>query len=105
MFLVILLIIAAVKKGGTSIITNRVLQVCSLSTIMREYVALHSVASLPFKDLILSASENLNVGSSDDRGWNVPRPLMDYLKDYLNDSQLDAIHVSPAIKSACYAVL
>lgn len=72
---------------------------------MREYVALHSVASLPFKDLILSASENLNVKSFEDREWDIPRPLMNYLRDYLNDSQLDAIHVSPAVISACYLIL
>lgn len=74
-------------------------KVCSLSTIMREFVALHSVASLPFKDLILSASENLNDRSSEDREWIAPRPLMDYLKDYLNDSQLDAIHAGLSRKS------
>ncbi|KAJ8572563.1 hypothetical protein K7X08_009074 [Anisodus acutangulus] len=34
------------------------LQICSLSTISREYVALRSVSSLPFKDLILSAAES-----------------------------------------------
>ncbi|ONK60305.1 uncharacterized protein A4U43_C08F16750 [Asparagus officinalis] len=77
----------------------RVKKLCSLSTIMREYVGLHSVASLPFKDLILSASEKLNARSLDDHEWNVPRPLMSYLKDYLNDSQLDAIHAGLSRKS------
>lgn len=74
-------------------------KICSLSTIMREFVALHSVASLPFKDLILSASGHLNDRNSEDREWSVPRPLMDYLKDYLNDSQLDAINAGFSRKS------
>ncbi|KAJ6852184.1 putative helicase MAGATAMA 3 [Iris pallida] len=67
-------------------------KICSLSTIMREYTALHSVGSLPFKDLILSAAENSIGRNSEDREWTVPRPLMDYLKNNLNGSQLDAIH-------------
>lgn len=59
---------------------------------MREYTALQSVGSLPFKDLILSAAENSNGRNSEDREWTVPRPLMDYLENNLNNSQLDAIH-------------
>jgi hypothetical protein len=58
---------------------------------MREYVALHSVLQLPFKDLILSATEKNKI---EGREWNVPPPLMDYLQTNLNDSQLDAIHVT-----------
>ncbi|XP_008781447.2 probable helicase MAGATAMA 3 isoform X2 [Phoenix dactylifera] len=68
-----------------------ILKICSLSTIMREYVGLHSVASLPFKDLILSAAEKSDQGNLGDRAWNVPQPLMDYLQSNLNDSQLDAV--------------
>jgi senataxin len=70
------------------------LQVCSLSTIMREFTAMHSVASLPFKDLILSATEAHKDGDDQSRAWNVPEPLMDYLKVNLNDSQLEAVNVS-----------
>ncbi|KAG6490987.1 hypothetical protein ZIOFF_052319 [Zingiber officinale] len=66
-------------------------QICSLSTIMREFVGLHSVSSLPFKDLILSASEKSHHGDNEPWGWNVPRPLMDNLITNLNQSQVDAI--------------
>lgn len=55
---------------------------------------MHSVASHPFKDLILSASENNRDGDDQNRAWNVPQPLMDYLKTNLNGSQLDAVNVS-----------
>lgn len=34
-----------------------VLQLCNVSTITREYTALHSAAALPFLDVILSAKE------------------------------------------------
>lgn len=74
--------------------TNWPYQICSLSTIMREYVGLHSVASLPFKDLILSAAEKSNQSNLGDRAWNVPQTLTDYLQSNLNDSQLDAVQVS-----------
>jgi senataxin len=69
-------------------------QMCSLSTILREYSAMHSIASHPFKDLILSASEKNKDGDDQNRAWNVPEPLMDYLKTNLNGSQLDAVNVS-----------
>jgi hypothetical protein len=69
-------------------------QVCSLSTIMREFTAMHSVASLPFKDSILSAAEKHKDGDDQSRAWNVPQPLMDHLKANLNDSQLEAVNVS-----------
>ena len=55
---------------------------------------MQSVASLPFKDLILSASEKNKDGNDQNRAWNVPEPLMDYLKTNLNSSQLDAVNVS-----------
>jgi hypothetical protein len=69
-------------------------QVCSLSTIMREFTAMHSVACLPFKDLILSAAEKHKDVDDQSRAWNVPQPLMDHLKANLNDSQLEAVNVS-----------
>ncbi|KAF3337672.1 putative helicase MAGATAMA 3-like protein [Carex littledalei] len=68
-----------------------ILKICSLSTIMREYAAMHSLSQLPFKDLILSATERNKI---EGREWNVPAPLMDYLQTNLNESQLDAIHVT-----------
>ena len=69
-------------------------QVCSLSTIMREFTAMHSVACLPFKDLILSAAEKHKDVDDQSRAWNAPQPLMDHLKANLNDSQLEAVNVS-----------
>ncbi|VAI43120.1 unnamed protein product [Triticum turgidum subsp. durum] len=72
-----------------------ILKMCSLSTILREYSGMHSVASHPFKDLILSASENNRDGNDQNRAWNVPQPLMDYLKTNLNGSQLDAVNGPP----------
>ncbi|XP_039140308.1 probable helicase MAGATAMA 3 [Dioscorea cayenensis subsp. rotundata] len=69
-----------------------ILKICSLSTIMREYVAMHSVTSLPFKDLILSATDKPGYKNSEDRAWNIPQPLMEFFESNLNDSQLEAIH-------------
>ncbi|KAA8536513.1 hypothetical protein F0562_028990 [Nyssa sinensis] len=66
-----------------------ILKTCSLSTIVREYVALRSISSLPFKDLILTAAEsNYN---SEDRSWKVPRPLMEFIESNHNESQQEAI--------------
>ncbi|KAL6876336.1 hypothetical protein ACP4OV_012908 [Aristida adscensionis] len=76
-----------------------VLKICSLSTIMREYSAMHSIASLPFKDLILSAAEKHKDGDDQSRAWNVPEPLMDYLKTNLNDSQLGAVNAGLSRRS------
>ncbi|XP_052203750.1 probable helicase MAGATAMA 3 isoform X2 [Diospyros lotus] len=67
-----------------------ILKICSLSTIVREYVALRSVSSLPFKDLILAAAEN---NSLEDQAWEIPRSLMEYIESNHNKSQLDAIRV------------
>jgi senataxin len=55
---------------------------------------MHSIASLPFKDLILSASDTNKDGDDQNRAWNVPEPLMDYLQTNLNGSQLEAVNVS-----------
>uniref|UniRef100_A0A453N735 Uncharacterized protein n=1 Tax=Aegilops tauschii subsp. strangulata TaxID=200361 RepID=A0A453N735_AEGTS len=76
-----------------------ILKMCSLSTILREYSGMHSVASHPFKDLILSASENNRDGDDQKRAWNVPQPLMDYLKTNLNGSQLDAVNAGLSRRS------
>lgn len=56
--------------------------------------AMHSIACLPFKDLILLAAEKHKDGDGQNHAWNVPEPLLDYLKTNLNDSQLDAVNVS-----------
>ncbi|KAK1402324.1 putative helicase MAGATAMA 3 [Heracleum sosnowskyi] len=64
-------------------------KICSLSTIVREYVALRSVGSLPFKDLILKAAESQQ--RSEDQAWDISRSLKDYIKSNHNASQLEAI--------------
>uniref|UniRef100_A0A1D1XNF7 Putative helicase MAGATAMA 3 n=1 Tax=Anthurium amnicola TaxID=1678845 RepID=A0A1D1XNF7_9ARAE len=69
-----------------------IVKISSLSTIMREYFALHSVSSLPFKDLILSTTEKLKDSNIQDQAWSVPRPLMEFLENSHNESQLGAIH-------------
>lgn len=67
-------------------------QICSLSTIAREYVALRSIGSLPFKDIILGAAEkNIN---SEGQAWKISGPLKEYIKENLNESQQNAIQVS-----------
>ncbi|XP_031111945.1 probable helicase MAGATAMA 3 [Ipomoea triloba] len=68
-----------------------VLKICSLSTIAREYVALWSISSLPFKDLILSAAESNS--DNDDRAWKISKPLNEYIEANHNKSQLEAINV------------
>ncbi|KAI3853074.1 hypothetical protein MKX03_020069 [Papaver bracteatum] len=72
-------------------------KVAGLSTIIREYVALMSVSSLPFKDLILSAAEK--DATSEHRPWKIPRPLMQSLENNHNSSQLDAIREGLSRKS------
>jgi len=68
------------------------LQLCSLSTISREYVAVHNISSLPFKDIILAAGEKNPTPS--DQAWKISKPLGDYIKSNLNESQQEAINVS-----------
>ena len=70
----------------------RSLQICSLSTIAREYVALWSIGSLPFKDLILSAAEK-NLGS-ENQPWKISKSLEEYIKDNHNETQQEAIQVT-----------
>lgn len=67
-------------------------QICSLSTISREYVAVHSIGSLPFKDLILAAAEKNPTPA--DQAWKISKPLGNYIKSNLNESQQQAINVS-----------
>ncbi|XVF45709.1 hypothetical protein PTKIN_Ptkin02bG0228300 [Pterospermum kingtungense] len=65
------------------------IKICSLSTIAREYIALCSVSSLPFKDLILKATER---GSdSEDQAWKISGSLHDFLRENLNKSQQEAV--------------
>ncbi|XP_051146764.1 probable helicase MAGATAMA 3 isoform X2 [Andrographis paniculata] len=73
------------------------MKICSLSTIVREYVAMRSIGSLPFKDLILKAAETDN--SSSDREWKLSKTLSDFIESNLNKSQLEAIHAGLSRKS------
>lgn len=71
---------------------NIFIQICSLSTIAREYIALRSIGYLPFKDLILTAKEK--VSGSQYQSWKIPGSLQDFIKENHNVSQLEAIYVS-----------
>ncbi|XP_043720689.1 probable helicase MAGATAMA 3 [Telopea speciosissima] len=74
-----------------------VIKICSLSTILREYVAIWSIGSLPFKDLILSAAER--DANSEDRAWKIPVPLMEFLETNHNTSQMEAINAGLSRKT------
>ncbi|XP_011041920.1 PREDICTED: probable helicase MAGATAMA 3 isoform X1 [Populus euphratica] len=65
------------------------LKICSLSTISREYFALRSIGSLPFKDLILAAADKSS--GSEDQAWKVSQPLSEHFQGSLNKSQMEAI--------------
>ncbi|GAV91435.1 AAA_11 domain-containing protein/AAA_12 domain-containing protein [Cephalotus follicularis] len=73
------------------------LKICSLSTIAREYVALQSISSLPFKDLIITAAEKNS--ASEDQAWKIPRPLHEHIKECHNESQILAIYAGLSHKS------
>ncbi|XP_057763657.1 LOW QUALITY PROTEIN: probable helicase MAGATAMA 3 [Salvia miltiorrhiza] len=72
-------------------------KICSLSTIVREYVALQSISYLPFKDLILNAAEIDNV--TEDRAWKLSKPLKEFIESNHNKSQLEAIYAGLSRKS------
>lgn len=74
-----------------------IMKICSLSTIVREYVALRSISSLPFKDLILSVTE-IN-DSSEDRAWKISRPLKEFIETSHNMSQIEAINAGLSRKN------
>ncbi|KAK2992800.1 hypothetical protein RJ640_009097 [Escallonia rubra] len=67
-----------------------IMKICSLSTIVREYVALRSISFLPFKELILTAAESSQ--RSEDQAWKISRPLREYIESNHNVSQLEAIN-------------
>ncbi|XP_056694647.1 probable helicase MAGATAMA 3 [Spinacia oleracea] len=64
-------------------------KVCSLSTIFREFVAMRSISSLPFRDVILSAADS-GVDSTS-LAWEIPKKLMESIESSHNESQLKAI--------------
>jgi hypothetical protein len=55
-------------------------------------VALWSIVSLPFKDLILSAAEK-NIGC-ENQAWKISKSLEEYVKHNHNESQQEAIQVT-----------
>jgi len=76
----------------------KIVQLCSLSTIAREYVAIRTISGLPYKDLILSA-----VGESfgtEVEGWKIPTPLREYVENTFNQYQREAITVSFYFRSS-----
>lgn len=73
------------------------MQICSLSTIVREYIGLQSIGSLPFKDLILTATDSSP--SPGEQSWKISRPLMEFIETNHNESQLAAIHASLSRKA------
>ncbi|KAL3814454.1 hypothetical protein ACJIZ3_015722 [Penstemon smallii] len=74
-----------------------VMKICSLSTIVREYVAMRSISSLPFKDLVLTAADIDH--TNDDRGWKISRPLTEYIECNHNKSQIAAIYAGLSRKT------
>ncbi|XP_009783831.1 probable helicase MAGATAMA 3 isoform X2 [Nicotiana sylvestris] len=85
----------SISQNDLLLLSNK--EICSLSTIAREYVALRSVSSLPFKDLILSAAESNH--TTEDHAWKISRPLKDFLESNHNKSQLDAINAGLSRKT------
>nr|GEZ03421.1 hypothetical protein [Tanacetum cinerariifolium] len=71
-------------------ISYAVNQICSLSTIVREYVGLRSISSLPYKDLILTAADSIK--NSNEQAWKISKPLTEYIETNHNSTQLEAIH-------------
>ncbi|KAI5661475.1 hypothetical protein M9H77_20798 [Catharanthus roseus] len=74
-----------------------IMKICSLSTIVREYVALRSISSLPFKNSILSVTESND--SSEDRAWKISRPLKEFIETSHNMSQIEAINAGLSRRS------
>ncbi|XP_010548919.1 PREDICTED: probable helicase MAGATAMA 3 [Tarenaya hassleriana] len=89
----------ALITSSSSAVEKRLfsLKLCSLSTIIREYVGLRSVSSLPFRDLILTTAEQ-SCGYGDE-SWKISEPLHEFFKENLNKSQKEAIDVGLSRKS------
>ena len=68
------------------------MQMCSLSSIAREYLAIRTISFLPYKDLILNAvGEN---SGTEAEGWKIPISLKEYVESTFNQYQREAITVS-----------
>ncbi|KAL9266007.1 putative helicase MAGATAMA 3 [Drosera capensis] len=72
-------------------------KVCSLSTISREFVALRSIHTLPFKDVILRADDSN--ASSACNPWNIRASLTEFIESNHNASQLQAIRAGLSRRS------
>ncbi|KAL8528057.1 hypothetical protein ACS0TY_005756 [Phlomoides rotata] len=78
--------------------TFHIMKICSLSTIVREYVGMRSITSLPFKDLILKAADTTE-GTIEDRAWKLSRPLKEFIESTHNKSQMEAIYAGLSRRS------
>nr|XP_043622899.1 probable helicase MAGATAMA 3 [Erigeron canadensis] len=67
-----------------------IMKISSLSTIVREYVAMLSISNLPCKDVILGATDD-SINNSEDQAWKISKPLMEYIQTNHNSTQLEAI--------------
>ncbi|XP_068659637.1 probable helicase MAGATAMA 3 isoform X2 [Aristolochia californica] len=76
-----------------------ILKITSLSTIMREFTALRSISSLPFRDLILSAMDKSSDERATNHAWHVSKRLMEFLENNHNTSQLQAIYAGLSRKT------
>ncbi|KAH6772481.1 P-loop containing nucleoside triphosphate hydrolases superfamily protein [Perilla frutescens var. hirtella] len=65
-------------------------KITGLSTIVREYVGMRSISSLPFKDLILKAADMDDI--TEDSAWKLSKPLKEFIGSNHNESQLEAIN-------------
>ncbi|KAK7260354.1 hypothetical protein RIF29_26329 [Crotalaria pallida] len=65
------------------------MKICSLSTIAREYLAIRTIGSLAYKDLILNAIGD-NSGTEAE-GWKIPKPLKEFVDSNFNQYQREAI--------------
>ncbi|MQM22128.1 hypothetical protein Taro_055176 [Colocasia esculenta] len=70
-----------------------ILKISGLSTIMRDYIALQSISSLPFKHMILPETVKLRGSNLQEEAWSVPTPVMDLLENTHNESKLEARRV------------
>ncbi|XP_010670996.2 probable helicase MAGATAMA 3 isoform X1 [Beta vulgaris subsp. vulgaris] len=72
-------------------------KVCSLSTIFREFVAMRSIGSLNFRDVILRGADS--TANTTTLAWEIPGKLMESIESNHNESQLEAIRAGLSRKS------
>ncbi|KAK9909662.1 hypothetical protein WJX75_005776 [Coccomyxa subellipsoidea] len=64
------------------------LRLCNLSTLIREWTALHAFPSLAFKDVLLSAKSPVKDGK---QGLFIPQRVQQAMEAEYNDSQMSAV--------------